>query len=168
MKISLLFATMMLSAFPLAHATQVFQCESKGSVIFQSKPCPHNIKTHEQLLNVTRDDLKSRKEAAEKAEAEYQERLKQSAAQRGDLVIAPKHNHVDIDKLKASSKPMAFKECKKFSKDAELSSSRASVISDTKSEYLVRLCNKDGSIILACTASEQKLVITESAHCTVK
>ena len=155
----------------IGNTKEIHQCNIKGSVVFQYHPCPDKIKTYEQVFRVNSNDIQGKKSAALKADEEYQERLKLSAAKRGDLVIVPKHKHIAVDQLKASTKSMAFNECKNYIKNAQLSSPpnfKTSVITDTKSENLIRICKKNGSIILACSESNHQLVISESAHCPLK
>lgn len=167
----LLLALTMLSLIPATHATQVFQCNIKGNVVFQSKPCPQTFKTYEQVLNISKEDLDAKKDAELRAENDYQDRLRQSAAQRGDLMVIPKHTYISVEALKPLSKVMSFSDCKKYVNDAQLSTQKPfknSVISDTKTEYLARICRKEGSVILACSAAQNKLVITKSAHCPLK
>lgn len=168
---NIILAIALYSICSLSQASEIYECRIKGSVVFQSKPCPENVKTYEQVFNVQKQSQQEKQEIEERHKAEYEERLRKSAAQRGDLIIMPKHKQIKVDALKATTKAMPFDDCKKFVNDARLSTNKefkTSIISDSKSEYLARICRKDGSIILACDAAQNRLVITKSAYCALK
>lgn len=153
------------------YAKDIFQCNVNGRAVFQTKPCVEDRKTYQEAFNIPQNDVEAKKAAFEQAEKEYQERLKLSAAHRGDLVVVPKHTHIAVDKLRQGTRAMPFKECTTFIKDVQLStpkSFKTSMMSDTKSEKVARICRADGSIVLACSEAQQKLAITESAHCPLK
>lgn len=152
----------------ISHAQDIHQCTINGKVVFQARPCPQTTKTLGDVLNISQETIDAKREADERAEKDYSERLKLSAAQRGDLVVVQKYDHVAVDQLKAGVKPMPFKACKKYVNDARLSTPanfKTSIISDTASTYLARICRKDGSIVLACSASDKKLVLSKSMNC---
>lgn len=123
----------------------VYQCKVGGSLVYQDKPCAGSSEQTKQI----RDKQKEYKDtiaAREKAQKEYEDRMK----------------------VKSTSTNMSFTECKKMALSSQLAVAgnyKTSVIISTSKEYVARICTNDGSVLLTCSARDQKLITTTSPYC---
>ena len=124
---------------------QVYQCKVGGSLLFQDKPCAGS-KEQADAIRKKQNDYKSAQAARERAQKEYEDRLK----------------------VKSTSTNMSFTECKKMALSSQLAVAanyKTSVIINTSTEYVARICTNDGSVLLTCSARDGKLITTTSPYC---
>ncbi len=70
--------------------------------------------------------------------------------------------------VKSTSTNMNFSECKKMALSSQLAVAgnyKTSVIINTSSEYVARICTNDGSVFLTCSARNRKLITMTSPYC---
>lgn len=136
------FYIILLSA---ATNAEVFQCKVNGSLVFQDKPCTGSKEQIKQIRD-KQNEYKDAIAAREKSQREYEERMK----------------------VKSTSTNMNFSECKKMALSSQLAVAgnyKTSVIINTSSEYVARICTNDGSVLLTCSARDRKLITTTSPYC---
>lgn len=79
---------------------------------------------------------------------------------------SPKQNNVSVV---SNSIPSSFDECRSKIQSALSSVSgtsyKTSIIIDTNTAYMARICTNDGSVLLTCSASDGKMVTTQSSDC---
>lgn len=89
-------------------------------------------------------------------------------------------NNVNVEpkKIEASNSNLpsstsvnsSFQECKNKAKASQLSVAgtqyKSTVIVDSDSTYMARICTNDGSVLITCSGYDGKMILTKSTFCT--
>lgn len=114
--------------------------------------------TASQELIAQEEKLKRYRDEREEGEKSREERLKAEEKER------------ESRKYDASpSSNMSFDECKQKAQSAQLAVAgtqyKSAVLVDSDIAYMARICTNDGSVLVTCSAPDQKMITTQSHDC---